>query len=121
MRKALAFLSLFASLSTLICCALPALFILLGFGAAFASLISSFPQLIWISENKMWFFVFGALALTFNGYWRWKNKDRDCPIDPVTQEACRSTRDWSTAIYYAAMACYAVGFIFSFILPTLFD
>ena len=121
MRKALAFLSLFASLSTLVCCALPALFILLGFGAAFAGLISSFPQLIWISENKIWLFSFCALALVVNGYWRWRNKSQECPVDPVTQEACQATRDWSTALYYAAMVFYAIGFIFSFILPHLFD
>ena len=37
------FLSLFASSSTLICCALPTIFILIGAGATFANIISIFP------------------------------------------------------------------------------
>ena len=41
--KSANFLSLFASSSTLICCALPSLFIAIGAGASFASLITVFP------------------------------------------------------------------------------
>ena len=50
-------LSLFTSGSTLICCALPATLVAIGSAATLASLVSSFPQLIWISEHKA--LVFG--------------------------------------------------------------
>jgi hypothetical protein len=39
-------LSLFASSSTLICCAIPALLVSLGAGAALASLVAVFPQIV---------------------------------------------------------------------------
>ena len=43
---ALSYLSLFTSLSTLLCCALPSLFVLLGLGATVASLLSQAPWLV---------------------------------------------------------------------------
>ena len=48
------FVSLFASSSTLICCALPAIFVALGAGASFASLVSTFPFLIVLSQYKIY-------------------------------------------------------------------
>ena len=45
--------SLFASSSTLICCALPALLVALGAGAALSSLVSAVPQLVVLSEHKL--------------------------------------------------------------------
>lgn len=47
-------LALFASLGTLICCAVPLLLVTLGFGAAVASLTSTVPWLIPLSERKQW-------------------------------------------------------------------
>ena len=44
--------SLFASSSTLVCCALPALLVAVGAGAALSSLVSAVPQLVWLSEHK---------------------------------------------------------------------
>jgi hypothetical protein len=40
----LGLLTLLASTSTLICCALPALFVALGAGATFASMVNAFPS-----------------------------------------------------------------------------
>jgi len=59
----LAFLSLFTSLGTLLCCALPALFVAIGMGAAFAGLVGAVPQIVWLSEKKLWLFGIGALCL----------------------------------------------------------
>jgi len=49
--------SLFTSGSTLICCALPATLVAIGSAATLVSLVSNFPQLVWISEHKA--LVFG--------------------------------------------------------------
>ena len=57
------FLSLFTSLSTLLCCALPALLVLLGFGAVFAGLTASIPQIIWLAERKGLLFSIGGILL----------------------------------------------------------
>ena len=115
MKRALAFLSLFASVGTLLCCALPALFVVLGFGAAFAGLVSHVPQLIWLSENKLWLFSIGASFLLIGGALRWRARQDACPIDPRTGEACRTTRDWSGTLYWVSVAIYAVGTYFAFL------
>src|SRR5947209_9385039 len=58
----LSYLSLFTSLGTLLCCALPSLLVLLGLGATVASVLSEAPWLVAMSHHKDWvFFVAGAL------------------------------------------------------------
>ena len=44
--------SLLASTATLLCCVLPAVMVSIGAGAALMALVSSFPQLVWLSEHK---------------------------------------------------------------------
>lgn len=116
----LSFLSLFTSASTLVCCALPALFVALGFGAAFAGIIGSVPQLIWMSEHKVWIFGYGAVMLTIGGFFQWRNRTESCPIDQNLSEACATTRDWSKIIYILSVAIYSVGAFFAFIAPRIF-
>jgi hypothetical protein len=60
-------LSLFTSGGTLICCALPALLVAVGAGAALSSLVSVFPQLVWLSEHKVWVFGVAGAALAVAG------------------------------------------------------
>ena len=65
-------LSLMASTSTLLCCALPALFVALGAGAALAGLVSAAPWLVWLSAHKaLTFGTAGGLLLLAGGLlWR---------------------------------------------------
>ena len=56
-------LSLFTSVSTLICCALPTLLVALGMGASMVSLMSLFPWLIMISKYKVQTFLIAGLFL----------------------------------------------------------
>lgn len=46
------YLALFSSVGTLVCCALPALLVLSGFGATVASLLSAAPWLVTLSRHK---------------------------------------------------------------------
>lgn len=115
MKSLMTFLSLFTSLSTLICCALPALFVVLGLGASFAGLVANIPGLIWISEHKLWVFTFGGLMLLAGGLLQYKNRLNVCPINEMGQ-ACRQTRDWSRPIYFVSLTLYLVGFSFSYLL-----
>ena len=64
----ISFLGLFTSMSTLICCALPALLVSLGLGATMVGLVSSVPQLIWISENKVMVFGLSFVMLCLSSY-----------------------------------------------------
>ena len=119
MKQVLAFLSLFTSLGTILCCALPALFVVLGMGAAFAGLVGTFPQLVWISEHKVFIFGLGGLLLAVGGFLQWKNRNLACPIDSNLGEACATTRDWSRVIYFVALGLYLVGAFFAFLAPRI--
>ena len=54
---ALSFLSLFTSLGTLLCCALPSLLVLFGLGATVATVLSEVPWLVSLSHHKHWVFI----------------------------------------------------------------
>jgi mercuric ion transport protein len=61
----LSYFSLFTSLSTLLCCALPSLLVLLGLGATVASALSVLPWLVMLSRHKSWTFgVSGSSTCT---------------------------------------------------------
>ena len=81
--KALNFLTLFASSSTLICCALPALFIVLGAGASFVNLITIFPFLITLSKYKLTISLFAFFSILIGGYINYKTYHLPCPTDPI--------------------------------------
>jgi len=119
MQKILSFATLFLSLSTLICCALPALFVMLGAGATFASLLGIFPQLIWFSEHKgMVFFVAGML-LFVNLVMRIVVPPR-CPTDPKLAAECARAQRISGAIVKISLLAYLVGGFFAFVAPMIF-
>jgi hypothetical protein len=112
-------LSLFASSSTLICCALPALLVALGAGAALSGLVGAFPQIVWLSEHKVGLFIFAGLMLAASGALQWVNRNAPCPIDPALRNACLRTRKTSTRVYWVSVAIYAVGGWFAFVMPLL--
>ena len=53
----LSYFSLFTSVGTLLCCALPSLLVLFGLGASVASMLSFLPWLVTLSRHKQWTFV----------------------------------------------------------------
>jgi hypothetical protein len=119
MKRTGAFLTLFLSLSTLLCCALPALLVALGFGAAFSSFLSQFEQLIWISENKNIVFLLAGISLALAGYSQWRAQSEVCPVDPQLREACLWSRRWGLRIYLASLLFFLVGFFFAFLITWL--
>ncbi len=121
MKKVLAFLSLFTSVGTLLCCALPALLVALGMGAALAGLVGAVPQIVWLSENKLYLFTFGAFLLAFGGWMQWRARFEPCPIDPEQARACTSARRSAKILYFASLGIYFVGAFFAFIAPALFE
>jgi len=111
--------SLFTSMGTLVCCALPALFVSIGAGAALAGLISAAPSLVWLSEYKGVVFGFCAFMLVISGYMQWQNRYAPCPVDPALAAACTKTRRVSLGIYLASVAIFVIGAFFAFVLPEL--
>ncbi len=107
--------ALFGSFSTLLCCALPALLVSIGAGAAVIGLVSAVPQLIWLSEHKTGLFIFSGVMLTLSGLSRYLTRNAPCPINPEERKACMRLRRISGGIFYCSLALYAIGFYFAFI------
>lgn len=112
-------IALFGSFSTLFCCALPALFVSLGAGAAVIGLVSTFPQLIWLSEHKIGLFIFAGCMLTLSGVMRYLNRNAPCPADPAKAKACTRLRKISFGIFAFSLVMYLTGFYFAFIAAKL--
>lgn len=113
------YLTLFSSMSTLLCCALPSLLVSLGMGAALAGLVSDYPQLVWLSEHKVLLFSISGLLLAGNGFLLWKNRNAPCPIVLKQREACLSGRKYSKIVYWVSVAIFLTGVTFAFILPLI--
>jgi hypothetical protein len=117
-KQLLPFTALFFSLSTLVCCALPALFVALGAGATFVSLLGSFPQLIWISENKGLVFSLAAALLALSTLHR-RLIPRECPTDPQLALQCTRARRISGVVSALSWLSLLIGCFFAFIAPFL--
>ena len=112
-------LSLFTSLGTLFCCALPALFVVLGAGAALAGLLSNAPYLIMLSKYKVLLFLISGSLMIISGYLIWRSRNAPCPADPMKARACNRLRIASLAIYFFSVTIYAIGFFFAFIITKI--
>jgi hypothetical protein len=111
--------TLFASSSTLICCAIPALLVALGAGATLSTVVSIFPKIVWISEHKIEVFTFAGVMLTISGYMQWRGRFAPCPVDPVLRDACMRTRKTSLVVYLTSLFVYLTGGWFAFVQPML--
>ena len=111
--------SLFATSSTLVCCAIPAVLVALGAGAALSSLVSVFPRIVWLSEHKEGLFRFAGLAMAASGWLQWRNRTAPCPVDPKLRDACLRTRKVSLRVYLVSVAFYLIGGWFAFVQPLL--
>lgn len=111
--------TLFASSSTLVCCAIPALLVSLGAGAALASLVAVFPQIVWISENKEIIFLISTLLMVIGGIVQWRNRYAPCPVNPKLRQVCLRTRKVSLSIYLISLVLLMIGGWFAFIQPLL--
>lgn len=113
-------LSLFTSAGTLICCALPALLVTLGMGAALAGFVSAVPWITAVSEYKEWVFAGAGIMLALSTYLQWRGRNAPCPADPVKAKACARLRSFSWGILIFSILIYAVGFFFAFLAADIF-
>src|SRR5579863_3606483 len=88
---ALSFLSLFTSLGTLLCCALPSLLVLFGLSA---TVLSDAPWLVSMSHHKRWVFVVAGVLISSNFAYVYavapKLQMRSGACDPNDPAACQS-------------------------------
>jgi mercuric ion transport protein len=112
------YLSLFTSLSTLLCCALPSLLVLFGLGASVASMLSFTPWLVTLSRHKQWTFgVSGILmVLSFvNMYYiAPRIRARQCSADDPS--ACAEASRLSIILLWVSAGIYAVGVFVAYVL-----
>ena len=115
--------ALFTSLSTLVCCTLPAILITLGMGAALVSLNDAVPGLSWLSgilyPHKAWVFG-GSLAMLLLAWGvRYATRNQPCPADPKLARACGRLRMVGSWVLYTGFAFWAVGAFSTFVAPRL--
>lgn len=108
-------LALFGSFSTLLCCALPTLFVSLGAGAALIGLVSTVPQLVWLSEHKHGLFIFAGVMLAVSGISRYMGRNAPCPADPAQAKSCQRLRRIGFWVWCFSSGMYLIGFYFAFI------
>ena len=114
------YLSLFTSLGTLLCCALPSLLVLLGLGATVATVLSNVPWLVRLSHHKPWVFTISGVliacsfAQTYVIAPRLQRRNSTCPPDDPT--ACEAAGRFSRIVLWLAAVLYGIGFFTAFIL-----
>ena len=118
---AVSILSLFASTSTLICCALPTLLVTLGFGAVVAGLIGEMPWLVTLSQHKIWMFA-GAGGLIAVNWVLLSSKPSDDEVCEVPDEpeeapetACETASRFSWIVLWISTGLYVAGFISAYV------
>ncbi len=110
-------LILFASTTTLICCALPIVLVSIGLGSVVASIYGEhLPFLRWFGLHDH--FVFGITSLILCvGAWTLFRPGRMCPTDPELAKACNTAHIWNVRFLKAAVLIWCVGAFATFIMP----
>jgi hypothetical protein len=116
----LSYFSLFTSVSTLLCCALPSLLVLVGLGTTVASFLSAMPWLVTLSHHKV--VVFGVsgvmIAASFVQTYvvapRLRYQSGECSADDPS--ACDTASRFSRILLWVSAVIYAVGFFTAFVL-----
>lgn len=110
---AMNWLGLFTSFSTLMCCALPSLFVILGMGAMFASMVSAFPQIKWFGQHSDILFSVAGIMLFANGALLFINRNKPCAIGKKAK-TCSSSRKASKNIFIFSVVAYVIAFLAKF-------
>lgn len=120
---ALSFLSLFTSLGTLLCCALPSLLVLFGLGATVATVLSEVPWLVALSHHKHWVFMAAGLMIASNFLYVYavapKLQIRSGACDPNDPGTCQMASRFSRIVLWCSAGLYLVGCFTAYILGPL--
>lgn len=114
MGTRLGWISLFASASTWICCALPILLVTMGAGAVAAGITKQFPVLVVLSAHKSWMFAISGVLLAAAAGLTWRS-GQSCPADRVLAQQCQRMRRWNKKILWISMTVWCIGFIAAYL------
>jgi len=117
------YVSLFSSLGTLLCCALPTLLVLIGLGATVATVLTAAPWLVALSHHKVWVFGLAGGLIAANFVYVYAIGPRlrrsnvvACAPDDAT---CGAASRFSRIVLWFSAALYGVGFFTAYILGPL--
>ena len=96
-----------------------AVMVSLGAGAALVGLVSTFPQLVWLSEHKGWVFGIAGVFLAASGAMLWHARSLPCPADPAAARSCMRLRRISASLFFVATGSYLLAATFAFALPVV--
>lgn len=112
------YFSLFTSLSTLLCCALPSLLVLFGLGASVASMLSFTPWLVTLSRHKQWTFALSGIliGLSFlNMYFiAPRIRAKQCGADDPS--SCEEASRLSIVLLWVSAGIYGLGVFVAYVL-----
>ncbi len=112
-------LILFASTTTLVCCALPIILVTVGLGAVSAALFSNLPFLADLARQKIWFFS-GSFILLALAAWALYRPGRTCPTDPGLAQKCAAADRWNKRLVWGSASIWVLGFAAAYLaLPVL--
>lgn len=117
MNALLKYLSLFTSVGTLLCCALPSLLVLAGLGASVAGFLSVFPWLVVLSRHKNWVFAISGTLIAANLYYTRRSAATACPAD--SPEACQEAATVSRVVLWVSAILFAIGVFSAYVLGPL--
>ena len=118
------YFSLFTSLSTLLCCALPSVLVLLGMGTAVASLLSAAPWLVSLSRHKVWTFsiagtlIAASFVVTYVLAPRLQAGESCKADDPTT---CGEVSKASRFMLWGSAAIWCCGFFVAYLLGPILE
>jgi mercuric ion transport protein len=118
------YFSLFSSFSTLVCCALPSVLVLLGMGTAVASLLSAAPWLVSLSRHKIWTFsiagtlIAASFVMTYAIAPRLRDGESCAADDPTT---CGEVSKVSRFILWVSALIWSGGFFVAYLLGPILE
>ncbi|HEY4904652.1 MAG TPA: hypothetical protein VIH89_14360 [Candidatus Sulfotelmatobacter sp.] len=114
----LSYFSLFTSLSTLLCCALPSLLVIFGLGASVASMLSFLPWLVTLSRHKEWTFAISGslIALSFLNMYYIAPRLEMQECNPDNPTACAGASKLSRILPWCSAGIYFAGFFVAYAL-----
>ena len=118
------YFSLFSSFSTLICCALPSVLVLLGLGTTVASLLSAAPWLVSLSRHKVWTFsiagtlIAASFVMTYVIAPRLREGEVCSADDPTT---CGEVSKLSRMILWGSAIIWSGGFFVAYLLGPILE
>jgi mercuric ion transport protein len=118
------YFSLFSSFSTLICCALPSVLVLLGMGTTVASLLTAAPWLVSLSRHKIWTFSIAGVLISMSFVMtyliapRLRQGEACDADDPST---CGEVSKISRVILWGSAAIWSCGFFVAYLLGPILE